>query len=119
MCLLWYNCNINVTDQLNYMYYGVNNMEDKHTVTLNKEAPDITEEEIWYFIGQHQDYYMPIWKVPRPDRHASWNWPAFLFGIYWFGYRKMYKMILYTLGLFTGFYILEELLNIKIYYRSC
>lgn len=43
------------------------------------------------FVGNNYEYYKNKWR-DKPERQSfsSWNWPAFLFPVYWLAYRKMY-----------------------------
>lgn len=81
----------------------------------NKPAESISEEEMWYFVGDSQEYYIRKWTSQgSPEKCISWNWASFLAGIYWFGYRKMYKAVMCILCLFLVIDILQDLLKISI-----
>ena len=43
------------------------------------------------FVENNYEYYKNKWRdKPERQNFASWNWPAFLFPLYWLAYRKMY-----------------------------
>lgn len=43
------------------------------------------------FVGKNADYYIQRWEeINTSGKKISWNWAGFLFGLFWFGYRKMY-----------------------------
>ncbi|MEZ0323717.1 MAG: DUF2628 domain-containing protein [Hydrogenothermaceae bacterium] len=43
------------------------------------------------FVGKNADYYIQRWEeMSLSNSKISWNWAAFLFGLLWLGYRKMY-----------------------------
>ncbi|ALC89286.1 hypothetical protein AM500_05415 [Bacillus sp. FJAT-18017] len=41
----------------------------------------------------------------------GWNWAAFFAGMFWLGYRKMYKIVLIILGAFLAFDIISLIIN--------
>jgi hypothetical protein len=51
-------------------------------------------EELRAFVGLHGRYYLSRWR--RMDNATgvrailNWNWPAFMFSVGWFGFRKMF-----------------------------
>ena len=47
-------------------------------------------EELRLFVGKNADYYIAKWEELGETQKVSWNWAAFMFGLLWFGYRKMY-----------------------------
>ncbi|HEY5996233.1 MAG TPA: DUF2628 domain-containing protein, partial [Candidatus Deferrimicrobiaceae bacterium] len=59
------------------------------------------EADIVCFVGEKSGYYLGKFRsfqVGRMEAFApTWNWSAFLFGAWWFLYRKMY---LWALGAF-------------------
>ncbi|WP_457622140.1 DUF2628 domain-containing protein [Persephonella sp.] len=50
----------------------------------------ISEEELRAFIGKNSEYYIDKFKKFEEGKSISWNWSAFLFGVLWMFYRKMY-----------------------------
>lgn len=59
-------------------------------------------------VGANYDYYRARW---TPLRHgqagrAGFNWPAFLFGALWLGYRKMYKAVVVYCCIVAAFALL-------------
>lgn len=60
-------------------------------IELSEASPQ--EDEWRLFIGNNADYFIPIWqKFKTQDKRIHFNLMAMLFNIYWFGYRKMYKI---------------------------
>ena len=58
-------------------------IEDLDTETL---------EEVMEFVGKNKDTYRKKWskfKYGKKGAQFSWNWAAFIFGFFWFAYRKM------------------------------
>ena len=52
----------------------------------------IIENELRSFIGEKSNYYFFKWGISEnPGKYARWNWSAFICGVFWMGYRKMYK----------------------------
>ncbi len=47
-------------------------------------------EELRLFVGKNADYYIAKWEELGDNSKISWNWAAFMFGLLWFAYRKMY-----------------------------
>lgn len=67
--------------------------EDKAAKTDNKKSLiNIRDEkELRRFVGKGADYYFGKWKtIERTGNIVSFNLWAFLFGIFWMAYRKMY-----------------------------
>ncbi|MCC8022307.1 MAG: DUF2628 domain-containing protein [Clostridiales bacterium] len=57
-------------------------------------------EDVCTVIGQNSTkYFQKFLKKERTGKKAGWNWCAFLFGPYWYFYRKMWKNGLAVLGL--------------------
>ena len=61
------------------------------------------------FIGPKADYYIPAFqKMDATGSAISWNWAAFVFGLFWMLYRKMwlYALViwgaLFVIGLIPG-----------------
>ncbi|SDB80867.1 zinc-ribbon domain-containing protein [Pelagirhabdus alkalitolerans] len=53
------------------------------------------------FVGKNYNYYRHQWsKTDQPEKALSWNWAAFFLGVFWLGYRGLYKTIIAILGLF-------------------
>jgi len=57
----------------------------------NSETAPANEERLRAAIGPRADYYLDRWRaMAESGRKASWNWPACLFNVFWFAYRKMW-----------------------------
>jgi hypothetical protein len=54
--------------------------------------PDPEEEEKWRVaVGNNAAYYLDRWRAMEAKGSSfSWNWPACLANMFWFGYRKMW-----------------------------
>jgi hypothetical protein len=73
---------------------------------------DFDEDEAKLFIGKNSDYYMKKWiSFKNGDKAWGLNWPAFLFSIFWLGYRKMYSIVLYMIGIFLVLDIIKVYVN--------
>jgi hypothetical protein len=49
------------------------------------------EEEKWRAaVGPRADHYLARWRAMAAKNAISWNWPACLASLFWFGYRKMW-----------------------------
>jgi hypothetical protein len=68
---------------------------------LQEEAEK--QKELLLFVDRNPLYYERKWgKKENPSKGISWNFAAFFFSTFWFGYRKMYGwmfacMVLYAL----------------------
>lgn len=80
-----------------------------------KTSQELIQElkEIKIFVDKNWDYYIDKWKSSKnPNKTSGWNWAAFFGGLFWFGYRKMYSIVLYILGIFIVIDLLQALLKI-------
>lgn len=62
-------------------------------VSSHMNSSDVTDEALRMFIGRNAEKYLKKWSKidsARPMSKFGWNWPAFLFNVYWLAYRKMY-----------------------------
>ncbi|WP_075618271.1 DUF2628 domain-containing protein [Paenisporosarcina indica] len=64
--------------------------------------------------GKKQDYYLHKWS----KKDYTWNWAAFIFGVFWLGYRKMFTPIFIMLGIFMVIDLGMALLGIEDTYQS-
>ncbi|CEG28695.1 DUF2628 domain-containing protein [Bacillus sp. B-jedd] len=70
------------------------------------------DHEVRTFVGKKADYYLRKWNNPKnKGSNMGWNWAAFLAGMFWLGYRKMYKLVLIILGAFVVFDIISYIIN--------
>lgn len=92
---------------------------------------DELEEYLWIYTNSER--YIEKWR-----KNSKWNWPAFLFGPFWMGYRKMYAesamyLIVISLisiiqilmdtpnsfyGIYSAVYVVVAMNANKIYYRK-
>ena len=71
---------------------------------------EVNEDECKAFIGKKADYYIEKWSLmEKACSKISWNWGAFLLGLLWMLYRKMYFYSLIVLGIAIGQGIITEL----------
>jgi hypothetical protein len=50
-------------------------------------------------VGPNSEYYLPRWLAMAAKNTAfSWNWPACLFNLFWFAWRKMWLPMFGVLG---------------------
>ncbi len=71
-----------------------------------KLIEEFDENIIKAFVQKNSDYYLNKWKLmATTGSKISWNWPAFLFGVFWLVYRKMYlqSFILIIASIITSF----------------
>lgn len=66
---------------------------------IDEKAMTREEKLLYLYVGGKADVYEKKWEKGR----FSWNWAAFIFGLLWLGYRKMYVPLLVILGLFLLF----------------
>lgn len=70
------------------------------------------DQEARTFVGKKADYYLRKWSNPKnKGSNMGWNWAAFFAGIFWLGYRKMYKIVFIILGAFVVFDIISYIIN--------
>ena len=79
---------------------------------------EISEIHIKTFFGKNSDYYFDKWNEYKNGRIISFRPFAFLFGLFWFLYRKMYRegLLMGLLILIEGIieeYILTDIFNIQ------
>lgn len=81
--------------------FGTSNQNDEF-----RDANGISAMEMMEFIGnKNPEYYMDKWtRFQENPKFISWNWPAFLFTIYWFWFRKMYSIagIIFAISFSSG-----------------
>ncbi|GEN58085.1 hypothetical protein GCM10012290_19920 [Halolactibacillus alkaliphilus] len=59
------------------------------------------------FVDTRYHYYEAKWsQSTQPEIRAGWNWASFFVGLFWLGYRKLYKEVLIVIGLFFLFDLL-------------
>ncbi len=69
---------------------------------------ELQETELAAFVGPRASRYLAKWRQASPSaRRTTFNWAAFFFGIFWLGYRKMYKVAV----IFGGIMLLESLVQ--------
>ena len=82
---------------------------------INSMIADLNIEEIKTFVGKKSGYYIKKWSNSKDvNIFAGWNWAAFLAGIFWFGYRKMYSILFYIFGAFLITDLIQALLKVDI-----
>lgn len=68
---------------------------EAETINVNDEVDKMLLKA---FVGEKKEsYYINKWEK---NEQRSWNWAAFFASLFWLGYRKMYKSILWILLLF-------------------
>lgn len=115
------SCGQPLSDETNFCQYCGTAIEKK---TDNQEEHNeyveadlvIETSSTWKtFIGKRADYYLHKWGFQNGvvTQETSWNWAACFFGIFWLGYRKMYRYILILLGSYLALDIFLLLLNVN------
>ena len=73
----------------------------------------LTKEEAEAFIGNNAYFYMEKWREHGGKTLKGWNWAAFLIGIEWMAYRKMYvEAVLAFLAVSAASIVLNLLLGL-------
>lgn len=87
----------------------------KYDIQVNREITEVpvdddhnTHNEVDEFLRVYtnSDKYLEKW-----HRQSKWNWPAFLFGPIWMGYRKLYAEAAIYIGIIILLFIIELLMN--------
>ena len=65
------------------------------------------------FVGKNADYYLEAFKNVSAKR-TSWNWAAFILGIGWMFYRRMYLYAVIVGAVMTAVIILEMLFSVPV-----
>ena len=97
------NCGKEVSEDNNFCRYcGERLVSEPPT----KSSFKIAEKDFINFIGKKSHKYLPKFKkfhIGGVDNFSiTWNWPAFLFGFFWFLYRKLYLWALLEFILRNG-----------------
>ncbi len=69
------------------------------------EAESEREKYLVAFFGDAPVYYLKANRALFGGENASFNFPAFLLGLFWFLYRKMY---VYALGIFVLLFMIDQ-----------
>lgn len=92
-----------------------NNIDNNRNKNINNNIVDTsyTSDDINKFVGPNMDYYnIKFNQIKSTGKKITWNWPAFLFNMYWMLYRKMYaKSIIISLISSILFLALPDGLN--------
>lgn len=106
------NCGQHMTAQ-NQQIDRLNSVN--HSVEANKwneETAKTENQDMLAFVGPRYNYYQEKWALSEdPATAANWNWSAFFLGIFWLGYRKMYRPILYLLATYIVLDVIDLLAN--------
>ena len=78
-----------------------------------QENEDHDEEDWQNYLGEHADYYIPIWQKIQSGQIIIFNIYSFLFGMFWMLYRKMYRATIIVGIIFTFQIVIEEILRIN------
>lgn len=70
----------------------------------------ISEEYLRAFFGSNADYYLDKWQQREAGQRLTFNGSAFLAGIFWFAYRRMYRVLALILVFLFAEAFVEELL---------
>ena len=125
-------CGVNMQE-----YFKADNVSSSKQANVNDEAVGMSEpknqtkplhkQAHWQaFVDSRYHFYDQKWSMSsQPDMKVGWNWASFFVGLFWLGYRKMYREVLILIGLFflidfviamTGIYVLHILLPFVIYF---
>lgn len=87
------------------------NIEDIE-VSVAEESSE--EDLLMTFVDKNQSYYSRKWeKMAKKGTTSSFNLAAFFLSILWLGYRKMYKIVLFTSLFYLAFDIVLYLIGYK------
>ncbi len=81
------------------------------------EFAKLSEDELKAFIGKNADYYIKRFKKFEKGGSLSWNWYAFLFGVLWMFYRKMYLYgfsalaVIFSINLFISILKIDQVIS--------
>ena len=74
--------------------HKVDHKEERKTsddLTLTEESSKEVHSDLEVYVGKNKySYYNQAFNTIKNKSGGTWNWCAFLFGVYWFLYRKMY-----------------------------
>lgn len=64
------------------------------------------------FVGPRSDYFLKKWesRLAWHGGAVGMNWAAFFFGLFWFGYRKMYRAAVTLFGALVVLSVVEDIL---------
>lgn len=123
-------CGVNMIDIFKKDHHNHNEL--KESVKESNDRRDVEKNyaehnnDRWrYFVDTRYHYYEAKWsQSTQPEIKAGWNWASFFVGLFWLGYRKLYKEVLIVIGLFflfdlfravTGLAALNTLLTFAVY----
>ncbi len=100
---------------------------DEMTVSRSKQQNAQHKQSKWQaFVDTRYHFYDHKWSdASQPDVKAGWNWASFFVGMFWLGYRKMYRELLVLIGVFflidfvaavTGLFFLSTLVPLILYF---
>ncbi len=82
------------------------------TPTLQQEN-DRSSKLLCDFFGKNSDYYLAKYHELKANKY-SFNYSAFLAGVFWLGHRKLYKELLIVFFLFIVTDIIQIILKLDI-----
>ncbi len=114
------NCGVQATDGANYcntcgfkLNEGSNPQFASYDSGANfsRSEESLTKELFAAFVGAEANYYLNKWQeidsaIARKKAPLNWNWFSFLFGPFWFAFRKMY---LYAAIMLIGSIVVDEI----------
>lgn len=107
-----YNQNPNYNQNAGYNQgpnYGQNTGYNQGNPFTDKNG--VSANEMMDLLGpKNTEYYMDKWNRSQENPNfISWNWPAFLFGVIWLFFRKMYAVAGIVIGIsFASWLILPS-----------
>lgn len=86
--------------------------KNDESVERTNKAPHVNDR--WRsFVDTRYHYYEAKWsQSTQPEIRAGWNWASFFVGLFWLGYRKLYKEVLIVIGLFFLFDLLAAVTGV-------
>jgi len=97
---------------------AVKQFNDEIDRRKNKPSATTSIDDYISFIGKNAAFYVSTFKNFESDRFAkikaTWNWPAFFFGFWWFIYRKLYLWALFNFVANLIIWFIEIICHIRI-----
>jgi hypothetical protein len=97
---------------------AVNQFKDEIEKRKNKQSTTTSIDDYISIIAKNAGYYVSTFKKFESDRfdkiNATWNWPAFFFGFWWFIYRKLYLWALFNFVANLIMWCIEIICHIRI-----
>ena len=85
-----------------------------HTTTFLEDDTNSDDALARAYIGKSEHYYLPKWKRRASFWSSGFNLPAAILGLFWMGYRKMYRVAAIYCAVLIAETMAEEWLAAKL-----